>query len=456
MSGGTAGRLRELLEEGRRDEAHGLLARTRDGSEPPPDPAELGAERIGTAPASADEHDPWLAAWSLPAELGGGALFEGGIPMTRRPRTTLVDPEDTVVVSFGGIGAAVGSVPLDVYRRTADGEVSVLAARTVEVGPGSYGEPFEGDPTPEELLEDTEELLDAVREATGCRWLRSGDLEQEAWDRGVFLERYNALAEEAGVEPLDGATVDRENFYMRYAHSIAYDSLEAFARDAFRAREAPRAADDALEAAARRLEEAIREETGIGADDLAVATDGPRFVARLDGEELSAWPCPRSDWEATREELDAEVRAGAGDAEPEAVAERLVEAQAERIAEALHVRAGDDLDERLVEAERERLSDRIADPVETAARGALSGLLPEGAEVSAEVVELPRGSRHGDPGDARERGLPDFGVEVRTWDPDAAALVEIEEVPPDPERLAREAVDRLRRALGDEGDGDDG
>lgn len=476
MRGAPSGPGRELaglLADGRRDEARRALAEAREAGEPPPDPAGLGGGRIGSVPrgegGEGDEEPARdaLTAWRLPPELGGGALFVSR--GERPPRATLVDPEDTLVLSFGGIGAAVGTVPLDLYRRSPSGEVEVVAARTFDVGPGSAGDPAEG-PTPEEVLEETEELLDAVREETGCGWIPFGELEREEWERARFLEIYNGLAEEHGAEPMDGPAVDRENLWIRYVHSVRHDTLESFARAVFRGRASPPAGEDALAEAADRLAEAVREETGIGLHGLTVETDGPRFVARLEGRELGAWPCTREDWtevlEAAREEAGtgAEGSDASGGGVPRAVpggAARLAEALGLQVAEELFLALRDGLEERLAEAERERLAALVEGEVGERVRAALADLLPEGAGLSAEVVELPRSYRHGDPEDVQERGLPPFGVEVRCWDPDAGATVAIETEPPDPGRLAREAAERLREALADAGaagggDADDG
>lgn len=232
MSDGAADEVRSLLAASRRDDARRLL---RDRDAPAVDPAELGAEAISLPDEGPEEGVEGLEAWALPAELGGGAVLAcDDAPGPRR--LTLVDPDDTLVLSFGGIGAAVGSVPITVHRRSADGQTDGVAFLTVEVGPGSYGDPDPGEPTPEEVADRTARLLDAVDEAAGCAWIRFGDLEKEEWNRAAFLERYNALADAAGVEPLDGETVDRENHWVRYGGSPRYLSVDAYARAVFEAR----------------------------------------------------------------------------------------------------------------------------------------------------------------------------------------------------------------------------
>lgn len=434
MSGTSEDELRELLAGGGREEARRRLEEAREAREDAPDPEALGAERIGGVPEAAEEEGSVLEAWALPEELGGGALFADR--RIRPPHVTLVAPEDLLVLSFGGIGAAVGSVPVDVHRRSPDGEVEVVSAWTVEVGPGSAGEPYGDGPTPEELLEETRRLLEAVEAATGCGWVRSGDLPKEEWERETFLEHYGELAREWGAEPMDGETVDRQNFWIRYTSSIGHETVEGFARAVFRSAEAPRIDDAVLEDAAETLAWSIGEETGIRPDGLTVAVDGPRLEAWLDGETLAELRCTR----AEGEELAAEGP--------------------DRVAEALFTRLPDGLADRLVEIERERLSARLAGAVEERVRSGLAGdgSAAEGElDVSVEVVELPRPGRHGDPEEAGGRGHPPFGVSVRSWDPDAEVVVEIDVEPPDVERLAREAVDGLREALeggGEEADRD--
>ncbi len=222
-------KLRELLSDGRRDEARKLL---REIEGRLPDPAELGAEPIGGVPADREPDEQVMTAWALPAGLGGGAVFydRSGPPR----RLSLVDPDDTLILSFGGIGAAVGSVPIDLHRRSPGGETGPVAAIVVDVGPGSYGD-ADG-PSPEEIHEELGLLLDRVAEAAGSEWIRFRELDKEDWDRAGFLRAYNALAEEHGEPTLDGETVDRENFWIRYGSTPAYLSVEAYARAVFRAR----------------------------------------------------------------------------------------------------------------------------------------------------------------------------------------------------------------------------
>lgn len=450
MTAGGAGTevLGDLLAEGRREEARRRLREAREAGADPPAPEALGARRLGGVGAgdgegggeSADD----LAAWSLPAEMGGGVLLVdvGGW----RGGATLVDPDDTLILSFGGIGAAVGSVPLTLHRRSPDGEVEVALAWTFDVGPGSYGDHGEGGRKPEDVLADVRDLLDEISAAGGAAWVRFGDLEREAWDRAAFLDRYAELAREHGLDPMEPETADRENFWVRYGGSVRHDTLDAFARDVFRAREAPRAGEDLLEAAADRVGGLVREATGVDPAGLEVAPDGPRFVVRTPGGELGAWPCTRDEWEGLRASVREELEAGE-DLDARGLAGRLAEALALRLAERLFEAVRDGLEDRLAELERRRIAGLVREAVEDQARKALADLLPEGAELEAGVVELSRSYRHGDPEDEQGRGLPHFGLELRCWDPDAAATVPVEGVPPDAARLAREAAGALRREL---------
>lgn len=213
-------RIRSSLLDGRWTEARELLS---DMGGEVPDPAALGAERIGGVPRSEPPAQQYATAWKLPAEAGGGVLINDVQSWPRRTR--IVEPDATLVLRFGGIGAAVGSVPLDVFRRTAEGETEAVLGLVVDTGPAYY----EPELTPEDLHRELRTLLDAVTEATGCEWIPFDELDKEEWDRETFLSHCTRLAEEAGVPPVEAEEVDTESLAMRYQESPAHLTLEAFA-----------------------------------------------------------------------------------------------------------------------------------------------------------------------------------------------------------------------------------
>lgn len=109
-----------------------------------------------------------------------------------------------------------------------------------------------------------------------------------------------------------------------------------------------------------------------------------------------------------------------------------------------------DLEERLVEDERERLADLVVEEAETAILARLQEADPDRDwDLSLEVVERSHDYHHGDPEWVYEQGYPPFGLEVRSWDPDAETVVEIEYEPPDVDRLVDDAVDELLETVGD-------
>lgn len=210
---------------------------------------------------------------------------------------------------------------------------------------------------------------------------------------------------------------------------------------------------------------------GLSPRELSVDVDGLVVTVSLGDEALLQHSFALESWET----VDSHDPAFAPDDSDGSDRSRL---DPEEAAVTLAERVLDEVDveTRLVERRRERLAAAVVEEATARIRSRLATAAPDvDWDLSVDVVALPHEYRHGDPEWVYETGYPPYGLEVVSFDPDAAVVVEVEDEPPvgepidetasgveseetvgvdgaspvDVEPLVEAAVDRLLEAVGD-------